>query len=938
MGPSRKDGQLKAIRELLADEPLTTDELLGRLEARGIRRLDPTDLYLLLHESRVAEFDKATGRWYEPGRPADAGNDRTGSREQSADSGGKAGNTNAALRRELRSLRERTVRDAEAPGPQTVPMADGWKEIAAAARSALTFERQAAVSKTAWQNTELVDGEILEETPARRIVRYEIQGSDSVREGTTATLLPPEGMLGQHNGGVDVAVLTQYGSEITIDMAADHPFWERARLRCDLSYLVTEQSCRFSELLAGPVPGFDTAAALQPVTADGVLDQVPDVEPYTGAGLNDRQRLAVAHGLCTRLTWLWGPPGTGKTTTLAALLAELLDRGKTILLAAPTNAAIDVALSALVNRRPQWPSGAVVRIGPTDNDVLTGRKPAVLLDEIAAEQGAEPARRLVEIRGELAALRDLHRTVPDNDPSRAQERTALVRKIRDLEGFVKGLVELLGDVRDQVITRGQLIACTSHQIVLKEVVRRKDFDVVVIDEASMMTAAMTMLVAGTGAGHTIVAGDFRQLPPIVQSAESLAREWLGQSAFEKSSVARAVGSDSSPANLVALETQHRMRPSIGGIIGTAFYPEVGLATAPSVRHRPTRTISDDEPQLLLIDTSDLRAPLARREGMSSRYNVMHAQLAANVVTAQLRGATEPGSVGLISPFAPQARLLHALAPERDSRVLASTVHRFQGGETDVVLYDAVESSGSDLQPHSWFTKTQAGSEGARLLNVAMSRAREQVILLADMGRIHRGQPAQPTPVRRFLNLLKREAQEWTWRAVAQGPGPTRVENDLRALGDDLASASECVEIFSETVDGPETRWILDILSELPETVKVGFWFGRAGIGSVVEQALSKHHTTLHPLRRCRESFVVIDSVLWSAQSPILGRAPGLLLRTGHSGLARAVRRQSLRRTVRGVPGTGQSAERCACGSLRMRAEINGGPRAGIHSLCPRCRS
>ncbi|WP_067565292.1 AAA domain-containing protein [Nocardia acidivorans] len=155
----------------------------------------------------------------------------------------------------------------------------------------------------------------------------------------------------------------------------------------------------------------------------------------------------------------------------------------------------------------------------------------------------------MEIRSELTALR----AIPAHDADRVQERTALVRKISDLEGFAKGLVALLGDVRDQVVHEGRLIAFTAHQVVLKESLRRKDLDVIVIDEASMITAAMTMLVAGVGVGHTIVAGDFRQLPPIVQSAETLARGWLGQSAFEKSGIAKMVSAGRTPANLVALE-------------------------------------------------------------------------------------------------------------------------------------------------------------------------------------------------------------------------------------------------------------------------------------------------------------------------------------------------------------------------------------------------
>ncbi|MTE14154.1 hypothetical protein [Nocardia aurantiaca] len=119
----------------------------------------------------------------------------------------------------------------------------------------------------------------------------------------------------------------------------------------------------------------------------------------------------------------------------------------------------------------------------------------------------------------------------------------------------------------------------------------------------------------------------------------------------------------------------------------------------------------------------------------------------------------------------------------------------------------------------------------------MSRAREQAIMLADMGRIHRGRPPQPMPTREFLQQLDRHAHQWTWRQVAAAAGPTRIEHNLRTLTDDIASATENVEIFSARVDGPAARRVLEVLAALPDQVKIGFWFGPAGIGSEVERAL-----------------------------------------------------------------------------------------------------
>ncbi|WP_433523875.1 DEAD/DEAH box helicase [Nocardia pseudovaccinii] len=782
------------------------------------------------------------------------------------------------------------------------------------------------------QEIPLVAGELIEETPTRMIVRYEIQSGDNVREGLIATLVPEEGVK-PRTEAVEAEVLTQYGSEITLKLPADTIFRERARLRCDLSWLVSRQVAALNELAGNGVPGFHTAAALSAVGPGGLLETVAPIAPHPVAGLNERQQRAVAHGLQPRVTWLWGPPGTGKTTTLAALLGELLDAGKSVLLTAPTNAAVDVALKALLSRRPGFAVGELARIGVTDEPALLGLRTPVVLDEISAAAGAEPARRLVEVRTSLSELRERAHALD----GKSVEMQALARKIADLTEFRRGLENLVQDLRDQVIRDARLIACTTHQALLRDL-HRKHFDTVVIDEASMVTAAMAMLVSGAGNGHTVIAGDFRQLPPIVQATTPEAREWLGLSVFEKSGIAEAVQAGRPPANLVALNQQHRMRRQIGNAIGEAFYPEARLRTAPSVHRRTARTIPADQSQLVVVDTTGLVAPVARRGGSSSRYNLMHAQLAANAITQAGSGATEPASLGLISPFASQASLLQALAPADDPRLLASTVHRFQGGETDVVVYDAVDSTGSSLTPHRWFTETHVGSEGARLLNVAMSRAREQAILLADMSFLRQNCPPR-TPVREFLTHMDDYAEARSWRQVASGSGATEPESDLARLLDDLSRATSSIDIFTATTDGPFTHRIVETLLATAEDVKIAVWYRPDDPSSTarVETPLRHHHTMLHPLRPLRESCVVVDSVVWSAAGPILGRSTSAILRTDHPALADSVRRQLLRRTIAGVPGTGEHAERCKCGRLRAREEITGGPRAGVHSVCSSCR-
>lgn len=930
MTRARLDRARQAIPNLLADGPLSTAELLSRLAERGVR-MDAGELYLVCTENGLAEFDAAGQRWSAPGSvtaapatpPARVNADRLRKKRS-------APPLSIDRRHELEALRESVLRPSEAEEPTLHPVDPAWPEVAERARTAIRHELAAVTSRRTQQEIPLVAGEIIEEGPARMIVRYEIQSGDNVREGLRATLVHAEGS--RPADPVEAEVLTQYGSEITLRLPGDSEFLESARLRCDLSWLVSRQIEAFTRFGAQPEAGFHSTAALAVIGTVGLLDEVPELKPHPVVGLTERQRLAVAHGMQPRVTWLWGPPGTGKTTTLAALLGELLDSGRSVLLAAPTNAAVDVALKALLARRPAFDVGEIVRLGATDDPGLSGRSLPVLVDEIAAAAGEEPARRLVRVQADLVDLRAKERA----SARRSEESAELTRQIADLTEFERQLQKLMREVREQVVRDAVLVACTTHQTLLQNL-HHKDFDTVVIDEASMVTAAMAMLVAGAGEGHTVIAGDFRQLPPIAQAGSGEAREWVGNSVFERSGVAAAVRRGQPPANLVALDQQHRMRRQIGDAIGEAFYPEARLRTAPSVHSRPTRTVAAHEAQLVVIDTSRLAAPVARRGGSASRYNLQHAQLAANVV-AHLRDAIEPASMGLISPFASQARLLQAFAPSDDDRVLASTVHRFQGAETDVVLYDAVDSTGSSLKPHRWFTETAMGSEGARLLNVAMSRAREQAILLADMAFLRRHCPPR-TPVRTFFSHLAEYGDIRQWKDIVSAEGPTSLEADANQLLDDIGHAVTGIDIFTAATGGPLTRPIAEILGDTPEQVKISLWYRPDDrCADTLERPLRYHHTMLHPMRPVQESCVVVDSIVWSASGPILGRDPGVLLRTDHAPLADALRRQLLRRTVAGVPGTGEHAEQCACGSLRTREEVLGGPRAGVHSSCRTCRT
>src|SRR5690606_21376216 len=86
--------------------------------------------------------------------------------------------------------------------------------------------------------------------------------------------------------------------------------------------------------------------------------------------LNPAQETAVAAALAEPLWWIWGPPGTGKTRSLGALVAEAAIRGESVLVTAHSTVAVDTAMLATADELEArgytgaCRDGTVVRAGP----------------------------------------------------------------------------------------------------------------------------------------------------------------------------------------------------------------------------------------------------------------------------------------------------------------------------------------------------------------------------------------------------------------------------------------------------------------------------------------------------------------------------------------------------------------------------------------------
>ena len=140
---------------------------------------------------------------------------------------------------------------------------------------------------------------------------------------------------------------------------------------------------------------------------------------------------------------------------------------------------------------------------------------------------------------------------------------------------------------------------------------------------------------------------------------------------------------------------------------------------------------------LVVKTGEFAHPL-RQQGCfwlnirgrqtSSQVNVNMDEVRAAIAKAVALAKAYPSiSIGLVTPFKAQAeRLHHAIPPELAPRITASTVHKFQGDERDVMIYSLVVTDNSPVTKIRWI------DEGARnLVNVAVTRARQALYVVGN---------------------------------------------------------------------------------------------------------------------------------------------------------------------------------------------------------------
>ena len=243
-------------------------------------------------------------------------------------------------------------------------------------------------------------------------------------------------------------------------------------------------------------------ARLGAVLAGDRRPEVGTAPPWTprDGALEEAQRSAVSLALAAHdVALVHGPPGTGKTRTLAEVVVQAVAAGARVLVTAASNTAVD-NLAERLQARGQ----AVVRLGHPArvSEALQARTLDALLERTEAWS---LARRWVT---EANALRGRARKRSARGALRYAERRALWAEARSLERDARR--QLRG--AQQGILDGAQVLCATAAGADASLLGGRRFDLVVLDEATQ-AADPIALVPLSRAQRVVMAGDPRQLPP-----------------------------------------------------------------------------------------------------------------------------------------------------------------------------------------------------------------------------------------------------------------------------------------------------------------------------------------------------------------------------------------------------------------------------------------
>lgn len=241
------------------------------------------------------------------------------------------------------------------------------------------------------------------------------------------------------------------------------------------------------------------------------------------------------------------------------------------------------------------------------------------------------------------------------------------------------------------------------------------FDMVIMDEASQCNTAVSLVPILRGESLMLV-GDPQQLQPVIllnaADNQTLRKKYTVSPEYDyiDNSVYKTFLACDPVSDEVLLRHHYRCHPKIIGFNNKKYY----------------------NGKLVVESQVESKAPLVYVDVKESEAVVKNTAPREAEQIIQYVKAHPQKEIGIITPFANQRTLIvDALTKIGRRDVACGTVHAFQGDEKDVILFSLGVSDATQMRTYDWLKNNR------ELINVATSRARQQLIVFGSTNNLER---------------------------------------------------------------------------------------------------------------------------------------------------------------------------------------------------------
>ena len=329
----------------------------------------------------------------------------------------------------------------------------------------------------------------------------------------------------------------------------------------------------------------------------------------------------------------------------------------------------------------------------------------------------------------------------------------LLKEVLDDNATLNSIKSTLADARI-------VVATTSTMNSNAALFNIKHFDLAIIDEASQILEPniIGLLTSQHRGGRAIrkfiLIGDHKQLPAVVQqddtevlvedeTVKAIHLNSCANSLFERLILTERTAGRTD--FIGTLHKQGRMHPDIADFANRKFYAREQLECVP-LAHQLEQTLayneaSEDETDDVLKAHRMIFIPSkpCRQLNISEKVNTEEARIITDLLRRlyrQLGNNFDPQkSVGVIVPYRNQIAMIRKeiekLGIPELEEISIDTVERYQGSQRDIILYSFTIQSRYQLDFLTANTFYEDGQPIDRKLNVAITRARKQLILIGN---------------------------------------------------------------------------------------------------------------------------------------------------------------------------------------------------------------